>query len=272
MSPRHLLGLLALLSLGSAVACTEGNTLEGSLGNFYDTEYDSVRARLYPTEVTIEYARDNGQVPVRVTLRYQDVPPPTGRYDLLSLGDVTGRSGDNDMPPLVSGFVEFDSLGTTEGSEVVGSFEATFQTGDDTSGLRGTFDTTLEVIPEVGGVERSDWPPGQSCETAIDASERGTFLGTLYPTISDVLTTSCASSGSPDQILAFEQTEEGRLTIDYILDPNVSATLIAQECGLTGEVVSCLRDGRGRFREDVDAGMYFIVVEGEGNWEFTLEP
>ena len=53
-----------LLSLSSLLlACDDEGALGGSIGDVYRLGHDGVRARLYDSELSIEYTRDNGSVP-----------------------------------------------------------------------------------------------------------------------------------------------------------------------------------------------------------------
>jgi hypothetical protein len=150
--PTTLFALLALL-LAPASGCTEDNSLSGSLGDFYRLEFDVVRARLYSSELSIEYvSRGTGAVPVRVTLRTDEQEPRAGEtYDLGEHGDVTGRLPDGmEMLPVVDGELTLDEFGPELDDRVRGSFEAKLRAERDTLSLTGTFDTELEPVPDPG--------------------------------------------------------------------------------------------------------------------------
>lgn len=140
---------VALLASG----CTKDEaSLIGSLGDFYDLRHDTVRARLYPSELAIEYVRENNEVPVRVTV-LTDPPLAVGTYDLLEVGEITGRRDGVEIPRFRTGelrLVEFDA---NTDSRIRGDFDATFETGNDVASLAGKFDTTLIVIDRVGGYD-----------------------------------------------------------------------------------------------------------------------
>ena len=81
-----------------AAGCSDPNTIDGSLTGFYDTSFNDVRARLYPSQLAIEYVRENGEVPVRIVVKfgpeYGDERIRTKTYNLKDRGAVTGRSHD----------------------------------------------------------------------------------------------------------------------------------------------------------------------------------
>jgi len=106
-----------------------------------------VRARLYPSELAIEFVRDNGEVPVRITIRRAEaeVVRP-GSVDLGRYGDVTGSLADREMPPFDDGELIFDEVGRDEGDALSGSFTARFVAGRATYDLHGSFATHLEVV------------------------------------------------------------------------------------------------------------------------------
>lgn len=144
---------LVLVVMATACSADEGG-LQGSLEDFYNLTFETVRARLYPTELSIEYVRAGGQVPVRVTLRQREnAPIKAASYDLLTLGNITGRSGDNDIPRMVSGTLKLAEFQAVNGSHISGEFKAQFATGDDKASLTGDFDATLEVIDQIIGYD-----------------------------------------------------------------------------------------------------------------------
>ncbi len=146
--------VLILLAL-SLVGCSEDEgALRGSLGDFYDFTHSSVRARLYNSELSIEYVRENGQVPVRISLeRIEGDPITTGEYNLGDRGIVTGRSGNNDIPQFLRGTLTLDAFSPSNGSQIQGDFSARFATGNDEASLTGDFDTTLEVVDQITGYD-----------------------------------------------------------------------------------------------------------------------
>ncbi len=169
---RRLSGLVLMGTVVAMVAtgCADDNSLSGSLTDFYGVTFDDVRARLYDSELTVEYTRDNGEIPVRVTVRFApDERLQSRTYDLDQRGSmvgligqrgtVTGRSHDTDMPEMLSGSVTFVDLSLKEGGEVTGYFEATFRAGSDKVNLSGAFETTLEIVDHVPGYELDGYPP-----------------------------------------------------------------------------------------------------------------
>lgn len=141
------LALLALAALLAPACADEGFSLDGSLGAVYPLTADRVRARLYPSELAIEFVRESGEVPVRITVRRADgeVVRP-GSVDLGRYGDVTGSLASREMPPFDGGELIFDQVGRHDGAALSGSFTARFVAGRSTYDLHGTFATRLEVV------------------------------------------------------------------------------------------------------------------------------
>ena len=127
------------------------NSLDGSLTESYDLAFDETQARLYSSELAIEYVDDPegaATVVLRVTLN-TDVEPKAGKsYDLVENGEITQSAALNtSLPPLDEGDVALEEYGNEQGAKVVGSFDAAFVTGDgQTLQLQGRFKTELEVI------------------------------------------------------------------------------------------------------------------------------
>jgi hypothetical protein len=136
-----------------ALSCSDrGGTLSGSLSKFYDLSFERTRARLYSSELSIEYVAESGDVPVRVSLDAKD-GISEGTYDLMEAGAITGRRGDENIPRMISGTLRLRTFSTNDGAEVRGSFNAKFATGDDEATMSGQFDTTLEVIESPRGYD-----------------------------------------------------------------------------------------------------------------------
>lgn len=152
------------IALALLVGCGGEGELEGSISDVYRLGHDDVRARLYESALSIEYTRDNGSVPVRVSLRLDDVSPSGGdTYDLGEHGSITGQLADGtSIPPFIDGKLTLDSYKARDGAEVAGSFTGTFDGVRDTLNLRGDFDTTLELV---------DWP--KAPEMPDDPQEPG---------------------------------------------------------------------------------------------------
>ena len=139
---------LLLFGLCLLCACTTEGDLEGSLSDVYRLDHELTRARLYNSELSIEYAREDGSVPVRVTLRQANADLASDRvYDLLKSGAVTGQLADGtEMPPLISGQLKLIEFKAQEGARIRGEFDATLDGVRDTLSLSADFDTTLDVI------------------------------------------------------------------------------------------------------------------------------
>ncbi len=150
---RFLATILGVISVACAAGCSKDEaSLVGSLGDFYRLDHDSIRARLYPSELAIEFVRENDEVPVRVTVR-RDEQIVIGNYDLTQVGDITGRSDGVDIPRFRSGNLQLEAYDGANDSRIAGEFEASFDTGKDLAGVSGIFDTTLVVIERVDGYE-----------------------------------------------------------------------------------------------------------------------
>jgi len=147
----QLLSALVLLTLLSACGRDEAS-LVGSLGDFYELHHQEVRARLYPTELAIEFVRENNEVPVRITV-LTDPPLEVGAFDLVERGEITGRANGVDIPRYRSGELRLTKFEPVYDSRIKGDFEATFETGKDLASLAGKFDTTLVVIEHVTGYD-----------------------------------------------------------------------------------------------------------------------
>lgn len=132
-------------------ACDLNAELSGSLSDVYRLDHEHVRARLYESELSIEYVRNDGSVPVRVTCgRRVGKPLGKGDFDIGSRGAVTGQLSDGTtIPKFLDGNLKLDEFQARDGAPISGSFDARFDGGRDTLSLSGSFDTELEVI---------DWP------------------------------------------------------------------------------------------------------------------
>lgn len=255
--------VLALLCLALASsACTESNTLSGSLTDFYDVSFDKVRARLYPSELAIEYARTNGEVPVRITLDVGESPLRPGTFTLPAAGDVSGRSGTTDIPNITTATVDLDEFSVLQGSAVVGSFDASFRTGDDITSLTGDFDTTLEIIESVEGYDLDGYPPGSSCDAPFELRNGAHFTSVLDDDDQDAVGGGCFDGN--DVILTFTLEERHRVAIRPTFGNTVGATLQLGSCGF-GEQTACIV-GNVEQVVELEPGTYFLVVEGEGRF------
>jgi hypothetical protein len=128
------------------------NYLDGSLTGSYDLAFDETQARLYSSELSIEYVEDpegEAKVALRVTLDVTNGQPEGGKiYDLLEHGAI-GRSDvyGSPLPDLSDGEIEFTEYGSDKDSKVEGTFSASFATEDDaTLQIVGGFKTELEIV------------------------------------------------------------------------------------------------------------------------------
>jgi len=141
----RILPLLALLTFACGDA-TEANTLEGSVSRLYNLGFDSVRARKTSTELAVQYVSGRS-VPVQVVidLATTEISGP-GQYDLVDQSTVVGSRDGQELPPFVNGSITFTKLSLASGAALVGHFDANVETETATYAVRGTFDTTLELI------------------------------------------------------------------------------------------------------------------------------
>ncbi|MCB9729700.1 MAG: hypothetical protein H6744_05350 [Deltaproteobacteria bacterium] len=148
MTARHAVVLLAVC----AWACDSGaNTLGGSLSTFHDLGFATVRARLYSSELAMEYVRENQEVALRVSLRRSAVEPESGLVaDLATQGDVTGSTQRTPLPPLTAGTLRLARFEAREGASVRGHFDARFEAGLTEVGLHGDFDMPLTIVHSPG--------------------------------------------------------------------------------------------------------------------------
>jgi len=169
-----LLAGLVALSL-SAVGCQEeGDRLEGSVSDRYDLSFSHTRARLYDSELSIEYVREDEQVPVRVTVdRGDDVSLEAGTYDLKNQGDVRGRVDQVKLPALFSGQLEMETFSAEDGAAIAGRFDTRLTAADSRVTLRGEFTTELEVVDEEIGYRFDTGTAGDAGDVAADADDDG---------------------------------------------------------------------------------------------------
>ena len=134
-----------------ACAALAPNSLDGSLTESYDLAFDTTDARLYTSELAIEYVQDPegaAAVVLRVTLD-ADVDPKAGKiYDLVEHGEITQSDAlQSSLPTLDKGTIELDEYGSDDGAKVEGKFSASFVTEEDaTLQLEGGFKTELQVV------------------------------------------------------------------------------------------------------------------------------
>jgi len=250
----------------AASGCAENNALSGSLTDFYDVSFDFVRARLYPSELAIEYARTNGEVPVRLTLAVGESALKPGTYELPAAGDISGRSGTTDIPAITSATVDLGEFSPVPGTAVVGSFYASFRTGDDVTSLTGDFDTHLVVIEHADGYDLGGYPPGASCEAPYPMRNGARFTTVIDENDHDAVGGGCFDGN--DIILTFVLEERQRVELRPTFGNTVGATLQLGSCGF-GEQVGCITGDIAQVVE-LEPGTYFLVVEGEGRFAVEI--
>ncbi|MDF1562022.1 MAG: hypothetical protein P1V51_03215 [Deltaproteobacteria bacterium] len=136
---------LLLLAL-SGVACGGGpDKLSGSLDEYYDLSFVETRARLFPSQLSVEWIDEDREVVVRATVNVNQVSlegPAT--VDLALYGDLSGRSGGTPIPEMESGTLVLDAYAPEAGAAVEGSLDAEVigQRGNAT--VSGQFKTILD--------------------------------------------------------------------------------------------------------------------------------
>lgn len=159
------------LAWASAGCSSPGDgALSGSLSGFYNFGYESVRARLYASEFSVEYTRSDGEVPVRLTLERSPQLRQGATIELPAGGTISGRSNDTDIPMMGDGVVDLELFEFDQGARVKGEFVANFLVGGDTATLTGEFDATLEVVEQVEGYP---YDFGMDASDAGDAGDVG---------------------------------------------------------------------------------------------------
>ena len=137
------LGLLLVLA-----GCGGEGSLGGSLSDVYDLSFETVRARLFPSDLAIEFVNAKEEVVVRLTVkRALKEPHASETVDLASEGDVTGTSGGVGIPRIARGTLTLTAWMPNAGAQVIGRFEAVFASGSAEYDLHGDFSTTLEIVP-----------------------------------------------------------------------------------------------------------------------------
>ena len=140
-------GLACLLALTLWSCGTEDTAevaLHGSVSRIYPLQYDSVRARLFTSELAIQYVSGR-EVIISAVARLDDMPvegPTT--IDLGQHGEVVGNRGNVILPPFLSGTLVLDAYAPREGSAVTGYFDAVIDGDDRNYAVHGDFDVLLE--------------------------------------------------------------------------------------------------------------------------------
>lgn len=138
------------LALGVGACGDVADTLEGSVSDFYPLAFASVRARLYDSELAIEYVRADGETVVRVTVRRDERDPRgPGAIDLGDFGDLSGSAGGVELPPMSDGRLVLDAYRPRDGARVEGRFEGKVESGDTRLSVRGTFSARLDLVEDL---------------------------------------------------------------------------------------------------------------------------
>ena len=139
---------IALLGAGPWLAACDDEEaaadLHGSVSRVYPLDYQSVRARLFTSELAIQYVADR-EVIVSAVARLENlsIDGPT-TVDLTEHGEVVGARGNTVLPPFLSGTLRLEAYSPTAGAKVSGSFDAVLEGDDRDYAVHGDFDTQLE--------------------------------------------------------------------------------------------------------------------------------
>lgn len=136
------------LALASCLGCAEdGESLQGSVSAYYPLGFLDVRARLYGSELAIEYVQADGEAVVRLTVRRAEHDPAgPGRIDLAAVGDITGSADGAELPAFGGGDLVLSDYRPRDGALVSGRFDAVMVAGAVTLTLSGTFEARLDVV------------------------------------------------------------------------------------------------------------------------------
>ncbi len=140
---------LPLVALLGGCHAGQSEYLDGSLVEVFALSWDHTRARLYESELSLEWvdsARQD-QVALRVTAP-NDGRLALGKLDLAAHGHVgLADEASTTLPGLESGELVLSRWEEVEGGRVKGDFDASFEDAD---GVRlavvGGFDADLEVV------------------------------------------------------------------------------------------------------------------------------
>jgi len=124
-----------------------GNKLQGSLDDYYDLHFVETRARLYSSQLSVEWVDDDKEVVMRGTINVAQVNlegPAT--LDLALYGDLTGVSNRVPLPQMVSGTMVLEAYAPTAGAPVEGTLDAELKGQNGNSSVHGAFRTVLEDL------------------------------------------------------------------------------------------------------------------------------
>lgn len=136
---------LMLLALSTACGGKGPNKLQGSLDEYYDLTFVETRARLFPSQLSVEWVDEDQEVVVRATVNVIQVTlegPAT--VDLALYGDLSGTSGGTPIPDMQSGTLVLDAYAAQAGAEVEGSMDAEVIGQRGNSSVHGEFKAILD--------------------------------------------------------------------------------------------------------------------------------
>lgn len=143
--------VLPLLLFGCAAEAD--NALEGSLADFFDLSFDQTRARLYDSELSIEYVDSvrGDLVVLRVTLTRETALVADVAYDLQAAGSLgMSDSVGSALPPVLTGTLAFEDVAEAEAAVVEGWFDATLEPQRSVGlAVQGRFLAEMEVVDDL---------------------------------------------------------------------------------------------------------------------------
>jgi hypothetical protein len=108
-------------------------------------------------------------------------------------------------------------------------------------------------------------PAADTCALAIDTGAGGLFSGTVDATYGDEYSSGCYSGR--DAYLLVTVPTDRMVRFVTSMDLGMGATLVRDGCN--GPGWSCYGDMADQ-TQWLQAGTYYLVVEGEGNWEIDV--
>ena len=144
-----------VLACALAVGCGgDHECIEGSATDSYDMSYDSIRARRFSTEVSIEFVRSPGEgeeIPLKLSVSFEendievgtplDLHPPSGNVDRVTTNPA--RLPELCDPEEGPSELTFSKYSETDGGSIEGENKICFGVG---TNLTGCFDAALDVI------------------------------------------------------------------------------------------------------------------------------
>lgn len=141
--------LLAVLVLGTA--CSDNNSLSGSIQRSFSLEFDRVEVLWQDPSLSIQYLDDVPEGTFKVVNLILD----TQNLSISDNSDVLGDTflervtlkrvteTETEFPAILGGILHFDRYSTEEGETVSGNFHIEFENG---LNLAGTFEGEVRLV------------------------------------------------------------------------------------------------------------------------------